>query len=122
MLRACVVPKCTDVLGILTLTPIARLEKLETAEHNWVRRICRVKRNVVVKMKEFREEIGMKTFLMRKVFGSGTRWTGYAQRLGDETVLKRNVSRREERYMKNGMTKGQMGRQPGNMSKEGCHK
>ena len=47
MQRAYVVAACTYELGTLTLT--ARKDKLEVAEQNWVRRICRVKRNVGIK-------------------------------------------------------------------------
>ena len=41
-------------------------------------------------MKELIEEIGMKESLMRNVFGSGIRWTGHTQPLGDETVPKKD--------------------------------
>ena len=62
---------CTYELGALALT--ARQEKLQAAEQKWVTQICRVKRNGRIKMKrtELTEEIGMNTFLRRKIVGSG---------------------------------------------------
>ena len=38
-------------------------EKLQTSEHNTVRRICSVKRENRTKMKELREEMGVKKHL-----------------------------------------------------------
>ena len=52
------VPAGTYQLGTLAL--IERQEKLQIAENNWVRRICRVKREDRMKMKELIQEIGMK--------------------------------------------------------------
>ena len=47
--------------------------KMQIAENNWVRRICKVAQEDRKKMKELREEIGMKKHLNMKVAGSRMR-------------------------------------------------
>ena len=42
-------------------------EKMQIAENNWVRRICKVTKEDSMKIKELREEIGMKKHLKMKV-------------------------------------------------------
>ena len=59
VLEACVVPSCIYGLGTLALTE-RQEEKMQIAENNWVRRICKVTQEDRRKMKELREEIGMK--------------------------------------------------------------
>ena len=56
-------------LGTLALTE-RQEEKKQIAENNWVRRICKVTQEDRRKMKELREEIGMKKHLKMKVAGS----------------------------------------------------
>ena len=63
-------------------------EKLQVAENNWVRRICKVKRKDRRKMGELREEIGMKKHLNMKLVGSRLRWSGYIQRMSEGNVVK----------------------------------
>ena len=60
VLEACVVPACIYGLGTLALTE-RQEEKIQIAENNWIRRICKVIQEDRRKMKELREEIGMKT-------------------------------------------------------------
>ena len=59
VLEACVVPVCIYGLGTLALTE-RHEEKIQIAENNWVRRICKVTQEDRRKMKELRKEIGMK--------------------------------------------------------------
>ena len=62
LLEACVVPACIYGLGTLALTE-RQEEKMQIAENNWVRRTCKVTQEDRRKMKELREEIGMKKHL-----------------------------------------------------------
>ena len=86
VLEACVVPACIYGLGILALTE--RQEKMQIAENNWVRRIGKVTQEDRRKMKELREEIGMKKHLKMKVTGSRMRWAGHMQRMGEDRLSK----------------------------------
>ena len=90
VLETCVVPACIYGLGTLALTE-RQEEKMQTAENNWVRRICKVIQEDRRKIKELREEIGtnMKKHLMMKVAGSTTRWAGHMQRMGEHRLSKR---------------------------------
>ena len=76
VLEACVVPACIYGLGTLALTE-RQEEKIQIAENNWVRRIRKVTQEDRRKMKELREEIGMKKHLKMKVPGSRMRWAGH---------------------------------------------
>ena len=67
------IPACIYGLGTLALTE-RQEEKIQIAENNWVRRICKVTKEDRRKMKELREEIGMKKLLKMKVAGSRIRW------------------------------------------------
>ena len=58
MLEACVVPACIYGLGTVALTE-RQEEKIQTAENNWIRRMCKVTQEDRMKMKELREEICM---------------------------------------------------------------
>ena len=88
VLEACVVPACIYGLGTLALTE-RQEEKIQIAENNWVRRICKVTQEDRRKMKELREEIGMKKHLKMKVAGSRMRWAGHVQRMGEDRLSKR---------------------------------
>ena len=57
---------------------------MQIAENNWVRRICKVTQEDKRKIKELREEIGMKKHLKMKVVGSRMRWAGHVQRMGED--------------------------------------
>ena len=59
VLEACMVPTCIYDLETLTLKEIQE-EKIQLAENNWIRRIFRVTQEDRRKMKELREEIGIK--------------------------------------------------------------
>ena len=85
VLETCVVPACIYGLRTLALTE-RREEKIQIAENNWVRRICKVTQEDRRKMKELREEIGMKKQLKMKVAGSRMRWAGHVQRMGKDRV------------------------------------
>ena len=87
VLETCVVPACIYGLGTLALTE--RQEKIQIAENNWVRKICKVTQEDRRKMKELREEIGMKKHLKMKVVGSRMRWAGHVQRMGEDRLSKR---------------------------------
>ena len=87
VLEACVVPACLYALGTLALTK--RQEKIQIAENNWVRRICKVTKEDRRKMEELREEIGMKKHLKMKVAGSRMRWAGHVQSMGEDRLSKR---------------------------------
>ena len=62
---------------------------MQTAENKWVRRICKVKQEDRRKMKEFREEVGMKKHLKMKVVGSSMRWAAHVQRMSEDRLSKR---------------------------------
>ena len=81
--ETCVVPACIYGLGTLALTE-GREEKMQIAENNWIRRICKVAQEDRGKMKELREEIGMKEHLKMNVVGSRMRWAGDVQKMGEE--------------------------------------
>ena len=53
------------------------------------RRICKLTQEDTRKMKELREEIGMKIHLKMKVAGSRMRWERYVQRMGEDRLSKR---------------------------------
>ena len=90
VLEACAVPAC--IYGLGTLAPTDRqVEKMQIAENNWVRRICKVTQKDRRKMKELREDIGMKKRLKMKVAGSRMRWTGPKLRWKD--CVKRDLER-----------------------------
>ena len=59
VLETCEVPACIYGLGTLALTE-RQEEKIQIAENNWVRRICKITQKDRRKMKELREEIGVK--------------------------------------------------------------
>ena len=59
VLEACVVTARIYGLGTLALTE-RQEEKMQIAEHNWVRRICKVTQEDRREMKELRGEIDMK--------------------------------------------------------------
>ena len=88
VLEACVVPACIHGLGTLALTE-RQGEKMQIAENNWVRRICNVTQEYRRKLKELREEIGMKKHIKMKVAGSRMRWAGHVQRMGEDRLSKR---------------------------------
>ena len=77
VLEACVVPACIYGLGTLAVT--LRQEKMQIAENNWIQRMCKVTQEDKRKMKELREEIGMKKHIKMKVAGSRIRWAGHMQ-------------------------------------------
>ena len=88
VLGTCVVPTCIYGLGTLALTE-RQEEKIQIVENNWVRRICKVTQEDRRKMKELREEIGMKKHLKMRVVGSRMRWAGHVtkdQSCDGETV------------------------------------
>ena len=88
VLEACAVPAC--IYGLGTLVPTERQEEnMQIAETNWVRRICKVTQEERKKMKEMREEIGMKKHLKMKVVGSRMIWAGHVQRMGEDRLSKR---------------------------------
>ena len=62
---------------------------MQIAENNWVQRICKVTQEDRRKMKELREEIGMKKHPKMKVAGSRMRWAGHVQRMGEDRLSKR---------------------------------
>ena len=76
VLEVCVVPACIYGLGTLALTE-RQEEKIQIAGNNWVRRIRKVTQEDRRKMKELKEEIGMKKHLKMKVPGSRMRWAGH---------------------------------------------
>ena len=82
------VPAYIYGLGTLALTE-RQEEKMQTAENKWVRRICKVKQEDRRKMKEFREEVGMKKHLKMKVVGSSMRWAAHVQRMSEDRLSKR---------------------------------
>ena len=53
-----------------------------------LQRICKVTQEDRRKMKELREEIGMKKHLKIKVAGSRMRWAGHVQRMGEDRLSK----------------------------------
>ena len=59
VLKTCVVPACIYGLGTLALTE-RQEEKMQIAENNWVRRICKITQEDRRKVKELREEIDIK--------------------------------------------------------------
>ena len=67
---------------------------MQIAKNNWVRRICKVTQEDRRKMKELREEIGMKKHLKRKVVGSRMRWAGHVQRISEDRLSKRQKDNR----------------------------
>ena len=83
-----VVPACIYGLGTLGLTE-RQEENMQIAENNWVQRICKVTQEDRRKMKELREEVGMKKHLKMKVTGSRMRWAGHVQRMGEDRLSKR---------------------------------
>ena len=87
VLEACVVPACIYGLGTLALTK-RHDDKMQIAENNWVRRICKATQVDRRKMKELREEIGMKKHLKMKVAGSRMIWAGHVQRMGEDRLSK----------------------------------
>ena len=89
VLEACVVTACIYGLGTLALTE-RQEEKMQIAEQNWVRRICKVTKEDRREMKELRGEIDMKkNHLKKKVAGSRMRWAGDVQRMGEDRLSKR---------------------------------
>ena len=74
-------------VGTLALTE-RQEEKMQIAENNWVRRICKVTQEGR-KMKELKEEIGMKKHLKMKVARCRMRWAGHMQRMGEDRLSKR---------------------------------
>ena len=95
VLETRVVPACIYGLGTLALTE-RQEEKMQIAENNWVRRICKVTQEDRRKMKELREEIGMKKHLKMKVAGSRMRWAGHVQRMSEDRLSKRAWKAEEE--------------------------
>ena len=75
-------------VGTLALTK-RQEEKMQIAENNWVRRICKVTQEDRMKMKELREAIGMKKHLKMKIVRSRMRWAGHVQRMGEDRLSKR---------------------------------
>ena len=104
VLEACVVPACIYGLGTLALTE-KQEEKIHIAENNWVRRICKVTQEDRRKMKELREEIGMKKHLKMKVPGSRMRWAGHVQIMGEDRLSKRAWKAEEGGRRRRGKTK-----------------
>ena len=94
VLETCVVPACIYGLGTLALTK-RQEEEMQIAENNWIQRICKVTQEDRRKMKELREEIGMKKHLKMKVTRSRMRWAGHVQRR--QTVKKSMEIRRRRR-------------------------
>ena len=88
VLETCVVPACIYGSGTLALTE-RQEEKIQIAENNWVRRICKVTQEDRRKMKELRDEIGIKKHLKMKVVGSRMRWAGHVQRMDEDRLSKR---------------------------------
>ena len=104
VLETCVVPACIYGLGTLALTE-KQEEKMQTTDNKWVRRIRKVTHEDRRKMKEFREEIGMKKHLTMKVAGSRMRWAGHVQRMVEDRLSKRAWKAEEGGRRKRGRPK-----------------
>ena len=86
----------TVELGTLAVTE-RQEEKIQIAENNWVRRICKVTQEDRRKMKELREEIGKKKHLKMKIYESRMRWAGHVSRMGEDRLSKRAWKAEEEK-------------------------
>lgn len=88
VLSTCVVPACTYGVETMALTE-EHQRRLQLCENNWTRRITRVKRIDKRRLKDLREEIGLKTTLTKKVTRNRLNWAGKVARMSDDRLPKR---------------------------------
>ena len=68
VLDSCVVPASTYSLETLALSELHQ-HKLQVCENNWIRRIAGVKRVARRRMKDLKEEVGTKAYIVGKIAG-----------------------------------------------------